>query len=106
MTQPLGGEPPAPATGSAAAQAEEHLLATYRYLRLGIVVAVLCWFPALVTGRVPRGLRDLGAVALRYQAQVYAYTLLVTSRYPDSSPALVAPPERPLPPALEPAEVV
>jgi len=41
MTQPLGGEPPAPATGSAAAQAEEHLLATYRYLRLGIVVAVL-----------------------------------------------------------------
>jgi hypothetical protein len=76
------------------------------YLGVGIVVAVLCWFPALVTGRVPRGLRDLGAVALRYQAQVYAYTLLVTSRYPDSSPALVAPPERPLPPALEPAEVV
>ena len=76
------------------------------YLGVGIVVAVLCWFAALVTGRVPRGLRDLGAVALRYQAQVYAYTLLVTSRYPDSSPALVAPPERPLPPALEPAEVV
>ena len=76
------------------------------YLGVVIVVAVLCWFAALVTGRVPRGLRDLGAVAVRYEAQVYAYTLLVTSRYPDSSPSLVAPPERPLPPALEPAEVV
>jgi Domain of unknown function (DUF4389) len=76
------------------------------YLGVGIVVALLCWFAALVTGRVPRGLRDLGAVALRYQAQAYAYTFLLTSRYPDSSPALAAPPDRRLAPSLEPLEVV
>ena len=76
------------------------------YLGIGLVVALLCWFAALVTGRVPRGLRDLGAVALRYQAQAYAYAFLLTSRYPDSSPALAAPPEASPPPVLTPAEVV
>ena len=35
------------------------------------------------------GLRDLGVAALRYQAQVNAYVLLLTWRYPDSSPVLV-----------------
>jgi hypothetical protein len=58
---------------------------------VSLVVGVLRWFAALVTGRVPRGLRDLGVVSLRYQAQVSAYALLLTSRYPDSSPALRAP---------------
>lgn len=53
-----------------------------------VVAAVLGWLAALVTGRIPGGVRDLGAVALRYQAQVTAYMLLLTSRYPDSSPAL------------------
>jgi hypothetical protein len=38
---------------------------------------------------MPTGLRDAGAAALRYQAQVLAYLLLTTARYPDSSPALV-----------------
>jgi hypothetical protein len=65
-----------------------------------LVVAVLGWAASLVTGRMPVGLRDAGAAALRYQAQVLGYLLLSTSRYPDSSPALVdaSPAEPALPP--------
>ncbi len=59
------------------------------YGGVALLVATLCWFAALVTGRVPSGLRDLGVVSLRYHAQATAYLLLLTSRYPDSSPALV-----------------
>ena len=33
-------------------------------------------------------MRNLGAACLRYSAQTYAYSLLVTSRYPYSSPIL------------------
>lgn len=58
------------------------------YSAVTFVVAVLLWFCALATGRVPPGLRDLGAASLRYQAQAWAYALLLTPRYPDSSPAL------------------
>ena len=52
---------------------------------LGIVlevVAIVGWFVALALGRMPRGMRDLMAYCLRYQAQTYAYLLLLTSRYP------------------------
>ena len=56
-----------------------------------IVVAVLCWFAALVTARVPEGLRNLGVVCIRYNAQTAAYAWLVTPRYPYSAPALAAP---------------
>ena len=52
------------------------------------VVAFLGWWAALATGRMPRGLRDLGAAAIRYNAQTYAYLLLVTPRYPYASPVL------------------
>jgi hypothetical protein len=52
------------------------------------VVALLGWWAALVTGQMPRGLRDLGAVAIRYTAQTYAYLLLATPRYPYSAPVL------------------
>ena len=76
------------------------------YVGVTIVVAVLCWFVALATGRVPRGMRDLGAASLRYQAQAYGYVFLLTCRYPDSSPALAPPPEAPSALWLEPAEVV
>ncbi len=51
------------------------------------VVAFLGWFAALATGRMPVGLRNLGAVALRYQGQTWAYLSLLTSRYPYASPA-------------------
>ena len=56
-------------------------------------VALLGWLAALFRGRMPSGLRDLGAVAIRYQSQVGAYVLLLTPRYPDSSPVLAAPDE-------------
>ena len=60
-------------------------------------VGFLGWFYALVRGRMPPGLRDLGAVSLRYLAQTYAYTYLVTDRYPYASPALHPPPPPPEP---------
>jgi hypothetical protein len=57
---------------------------------------VLGWFYALAHGRMPRGLRDIGAAAIRYQAQTWSYALLVTPRYPYSAPTLEgAPPELP-----------
>jgi 2-(1,2-epoxy-1,2-dihydrophenyl)acetyl-CoA isomerase len=46
------------------------------------VVAIIAWFICLAIGRVPRGMRDLMAYCLRYQAQTYAYLFLLTSRYP------------------------
>lgn len=46
------------------------------------VVAFLGALYALATGRYPRGFRDLSAYCIRYQAQTYAYLLLLTDRYP------------------------
>jgi hypothetical protein len=51
-----------------------------------LVAAFLGWFVGLFLGRVPAGLRDLGAYSLRYCAQVSAYLYLVTAAYPDSGP--------------------
>jgi hypothetical protein len=56
------------------------------YALLALVAGVLAWVAALVTGRMPPGLCDLGAAALRYQAQTVAYLLLLTACYPDASP--------------------
>jgi hypothetical protein len=52
------------------------------------VVAVLGWFYAIVRGRMPDGLRDLGASCLRYSTQTYAYAYLLTDRYPYAAPVL------------------
>ena len=49
---------------------------------------LLGWPYALVTGRMPRGLRDVGATSIRYGAQTLAYLLFVTDRYPYSCPAV------------------
>src|SRR5206468_5069528 len=51
--------------------------------------AVLSWFSSLARGRSPRGLRDFVAWALGYTAQVYAYLLLLTDRYPNTNPQLL-----------------
>lgn len=56
------------------------------YSALAFVVAVLGWFSSLARGRMPRGLRNAGALALRYQAQTYGYLLLLTDAYPYSGP--------------------
>jgi hypothetical protein len=50
------------------------------------VVALFGWFVALVLGRMPRGLRGLGAYALGYAAQTTGYLSLLTDRYPYSGP--------------------
>jgi hypothetical protein len=50
------------------------------------IVSVLLWFVSLATGHAVLGLRNLGAYALRYQAQVNAYLFLLTDRYPHASP--------------------
>lgn len=52
----------------------------------GLAAAFLGWFVGLFLGRMPQGLRDLGAYALRYQGQANAYLYFVTERYPDSGP--------------------
>ena len=54
------------------------------------------WFAALAIGRIPHGLRNAGAHALRYNAQTYGYLLLLTDRYPFSGP----PVEEPIAPTL------
>jgi Domain of unknown function (DUF4389) len=56
------------------------------YGGLLLVVAVLGWFAALATGRMPRGLRNAGALAIRYSAQASGYYLLLTDAYPYSGP--------------------
>ena len=50
-------------------------------------VAVLGWFASLVTGRMPRGVRDAGLYGIGYRAQTVAYVLLLTGRYPNADPS-------------------
>jgi len=50
------------------------------------VVVLLGWFSSLARGRMPLGLRNAGALALRYQAQTHGYLLLLTDAYPYSGP--------------------
>ena len=57
------------------------------------LVAVFGWFVGLVLGRTPEGLRNLGAYALRYQAQTYAYLWLLTDSYPYGGPTDFVEPE-------------
>jgi hypothetical protein len=60
------------------------------------VTGILGWFASLARGRMPKGLRDAGAYSVGYSAQVLAYLLLVTDRYPNADPtALLQGVERP-----------
>jgi hypothetical protein len=65
------------------------------------VTAIAAWFVALALGRIPRGLRDLGAYCLRFQTQTYAYICLLTSRYPSLASGS-APAAQPPAPGVEP----
>jgi hypothetical protein len=49
---------------------------------LNQLLAIFSWFIALVLGRVPEGLRNFAALALRIETQTYGYVMLLTSRYP------------------------
>jgi hypothetical protein len=55
---------------------------------VALVVGFLAWWYALARGRVPPGLRNLGAACIRYQEQASAYLLLLTDRYPYGAPVL------------------
>jgi hypothetical protein len=60
------------------------------YGGLLLIVALLGWFAALATGRMPLGLRNAGALAIRYSAQANGYLLLLTDAYPYSGPIATA----------------
>jgi len=68
------------------------LLLAGAYGSLVVGVAFLGWFAALVTGRMPEGLRNAGAQALRYTSQANGYVFLLTGAYPYSGPCLPPPP--------------
>lgn len=70
------------------------------YGSLSWLLAILGWFSALARGRVPGGLRNAGALALRYHAQTLGYLLLLSDAYPYSGPCAS---DRPQPPLASPA---
>ena len=49
---------------------------------LNRALAIFSWFVALAMGRVPEGLRNFAAFALRYEQQTAGYAYLLTGRYP------------------------
>lgn len=74
------------------------LLLAGAFAQVLLVVAVLGWFASLFTAEMPHGLRNLGALALRYTSQTYGYVLLLTGAYPYSGPCHEVAPEPPEPP--------
>ena len=58
------------------------LLLTNILSNLSQLLAIVSWFIALVMGRVPEGLRNFAALAIRIETQTYAYLLLLTGTYP------------------------
>ncbi len=70
----------------------------------GWLAGLFAWFHGLFRAEVPRGLRNLAAYSLRYQAQLGGYLYLLTDRYPYSGPAagwqmtLTPEPQPPQPP--------
>lgn len=62
------------------------LMVSSAYGGLLLVVAVLGWFAILATGSMPQGLRNAGAQALRYAAQLAGYLAVITDAYPYSGP--------------------
>lgn len=73
------------------------LLLAGAFSQVLLIVAVLGWFASLFTGEMPRGLRNLGALALRYTGQTYGYLFLLTGAYPYSGPCHEAAPAAPVP---------
>jgi hypothetical protein len=50
--------------------------------QLNQLLAIFSWFIALITGRVPEGIRNFAALALRIETQTWGYAMLLTGRYP------------------------
>lgn len=49
---------------------------------LSALLAIFSWVMAVLQARVPEGIRNFSALALRYETQTYAYAGLLTPRYP------------------------
>ena len=90
-----------PLVGAVYDEATRESYAYFYVTGVGFTVAVLAWFACLVLGRMPTGFRDVLAYSLRYNAQTWAYLLLVTDRYPDADPSE----PRPTPPPYRPVSV-
>jgi hypothetical protein len=58
------------------------IVVAYVFFLVMFFVAFVGWFIALVVGRMPKGMRDLSAYCLQYEAQTAAYLMIVTDRYP------------------------
>src|SRR5262245_32568481 len=57
----------------------------YVFSLVRFFVAFIGWFIALVIGRMPKGMRDLSAYCTQYEAQTYAYLMILADRYPSFS---------------------
>jgi Domain of unknown function (DUF4389) len=57
---------------------------------LSQLLAVFSWVLAVLTGRVPEGIRNFAALALRYESQTYGYVLLLSPRYPSFDVGITA----------------
>ena len=55
---------------------------------LNRVLALFSWFLSVFLGRLPEGLRNFAAFAVRYEQQTAAYALLLTDRYPSFNVAV------------------
>lgn len=66
------------------------LLLASAYGAIAAVAALLGWFAALATATMPHGLRNAGALALRFHAQTVGYLLLLSDSYPYSGPTAAA----------------
>jgi Domain of unknown function (DUF4389) len=66
------------------------LLLTYLLSGISNILAIFSWFIALVLGRVPEGLRNFAALALRIEVQTFGYLMLLTGRYPSFNVSIEA----------------
>jgi Domain of unknown function (DUF4389) len=59
-----------------------HVIVLVFYGIAALIAAVVAWFAALVTGRVPDGLHDFIAGYLRYNIRVLAYGTILADPFP------------------------
>lgn len=68
------------------------IVVAYVFVLVLCVVAFLGWFIALAVGRMPKGMRDLSAYCIQYEAQTLGYLMILTDRYPSfAGPQLASP---------------
>jgi hypothetical protein len=66
------------------------ILVTQILRNLSGLLAIFSWVMAVLTARVPEGVRNFAVLALRWETQTYAYLLLLTPRYPSFDVGMTA----------------